>query len=59
MNWVDIMIHGATREAVEQAVSDYRVKHAACEPKPAFYHIQGNETDGYRVGGARGKDPRL
>lgn len=57
-NWIDIKITGPTRAAVERAVADYRVQHAACDPKPAFYNIYGNEADGFRVAGSRGRDPR-
>jgi hypothetical protein len=57
-NWIDILIKGPTRAAVEQARDKYQIDHAACEPAPAFYFIQGNDRDGFRVGGSRGRDPR-
>ncbi len=57
-NWIDILIKGPTRAAVEAAVSDYKRQHAACDPQPAFYFVQGNAADGFRVGGSRGRDPR-
>lgn len=52
-----VRIEGPTREAVEQAMADYRAENAACEPSIAFFYIQ-NRDGRFCVTGSRGSDPR-
>jgi hypothetical protein len=49
-----VSIEGPSKEAVEAAMAEYRAEHAACQPRPAFFHIQ-NRDGRYVVTGSRGE----